>query len=117
MRELEPTGGIWARQGAFHEDLAQGGLLTELWINDQRVTDVNHWLDRPATADEPARLWIPLEKRLLKLGSNRFELRQKPSVRKQTEFDDLEVWDLSWEQPVEAREGGSSTARPLPAPG
>lgn len=117
VRELEPTGGIWARQGAFHEDLAQGGLLTELWINDQRVTDLNHWLDRPATADEPARLWIPLEKRLLKVGSNRFELRQKPSVRKQTEFDDLEVWDLSWEQPVEAREGGSSTARPLPAPG
>lgn len=114
VRELEPTGGIWARQGAFHEDLAQGGLLTELWINDQRVTDLNHLLDRPATADEPARLWIPLEKSLVKGGSNIVEFRQKPSVRQQTEFDDLEVWDLAWEQPVEARAGGSSSARPRP---
>jgi hypothetical protein len=105
VRELEPTGGVWAKQGMFHEDLAQGGLLTELWVNDERVTDLNRWLDRPATAEDPARLWIPIARGRVKVGANTFELRQKPSVRKPTEFDDLEVWDLVWEQPVEARDG------------
>jgi hypothetical protein len=116
VRELEPTGGIWARQGAFHEDLAQGGLLTELWVNDRRVTDLNRWLDRPATADKPARLWIPLEKRMLQLGSNTVELRQQPSVRKPTEFDDLEVWDLAWEQPENPPTGGDNSTRPPAVP-
>ena len=113
VRELEPTGGVWGRQGAFHDDLAQGGLLTELWINDQRVTDWNRWLDRPATADDPARLWIPIDPAQVRLGANVFELRQRSSVRNTAEFDDLELWDLTWEQPVEARGG----ARPASGTG
>jgi len=101
VHELEPSGGDWARQGAFHEELAKGGLLTELWINNQRVTDLNRWLDRPATADNPARLRIPIDPGLVKVGVNSLELRQTPAVQSKTEFDDIEFWDLAWEQPAD----------------
>ena len=99
VRDLEPTGGKWARQGIFREDLSKGGLLTEVWINNQQITDLNRWLDAPATADDPARLWIPIESGNLRAGMNTVELRQAPAVQKPMEFDDIELWDVAWEQP------------------
>lgn len=115
VRELEPTGGTWARQGNFRDDLAKGGLLTEVWINNQRVTDLNRWLDAPATAEDPARLLIPIESRQLQAGRNTLELRQTPAVQRLTEFDDIELWDVAWEQPTGGTGGplrGSHILRP-----
>lgn len=115
VRELEPTAGKWARQGNFRDDLAKGGLLTEVWINNQRITDLNRWLDAPATADDPARLWIPIESGPLRVGTNTVELRQTPAVQKPTEFDDIEFWDVAWEQPKTGAGGplrGSRLLRP-----
>jgi hypothetical protein len=73
--------------------------LTEVWINNQQITDLNRWLDAPATADDPARLWIPIESGNLRAGMNTVELRQAPAVQKPMEFDDIELWDVAWEQP------------------
>jgi len=115
VRELEPAGGTWARQGNFRDELAKGGLLTEVWINNQRVTDLNRWLDAPATAEDPARLWIPIESSQLRAGKNTLELRQTPAVQKPMEFDEIEFWDVAWEQPAAGTAGprrGSRILRP-----
>lgn len=73
----------------FIESIKRGELVTEIWINDQKIDTLNrHVLDRN---EKPQRIMIALPEGIVKPGSNRLEFRQKGQKNDPNYLDDLSI--------------------------
>jgi hypothetical protein len=99
---LEPAGPWTPAWSEFLGELRGGHLLTELYLNEQRIGDLNRHLDSRATASRPVRLRIPIPANVLKAGRNRVRLEQRPARDDPRDFDDCEIsnWALEIESPL-----------------
>lgn len=94
---LEPSGPQTPTGNPFLEDLAQGYLRTELFINDTRVDDLNRYVSQRASPRHPQRIRIPVAPRFFKVGLNTIRLQQRPSRNDLRDFDDFEFSHLALE--------------------
>lgn len=89
--DLEPFGGTFARSGKHHAEMSQGALLTVVSLNGRQVSDLNRFLDRPATIATPRTIRVALPVELLQNGSNSLKLVQSASQVSPAEYDDCEI--------------------------
>lgn len=94
VADLEPSGLRTLRTQPFLEQLRQGHLLTEFWLNGERIGDWNRLLDYRPPVAHPARLQLPIPREHLRIGENQWEIRTIPDPT--TRFiDDLTLRRLA----------------------
>lgn len=101
--ELEPSGDGTPPDQPFLLELQRGELVTSLWVNGQWVADWNRLLSWKPPVDTPERLRIPVPDSYLKIGVNRWEIRQMP-LQTTAQRDDCLMQRLSWEVVVPDRQ-------------
>jgi hypothetical protein len=94
---LEPAGPKTPAWSEFLTDLRAGHLLTEVFVNEQRVDDLNRHLDSRLPASRPGWLRIAVPAKLLKAGENRIRLEQRPARNDPRNFDDCELSNITLE--------------------
>lgn len=94
--DLEPNG-VKAPESPFREELRRKFLLTELFLNGQKVDDLNHFVNSRATTEFPVRIQVPLPSRWLKVGDNEIKLVQKSRQTEPGDFDDAEFSQMTVE--------------------
>ena len=94
VAELEAAGPAAPRASPFLAELRAGQLVTEVFINDQSLGNLNQQLRFKPTVQHPERIRLKIPRALLKRGQNLFQLRQQPLKRGGREFDDGEVGNL-----------------------
>lgn len=91
VAELEASGPDSPPASPYLAELRAGHLVTELFLNEQSLGSLNEHLRFKALAERPERIRIPIPRKLLKRGSNVFQLRQRPLKPGGREYDDGEV--------------------------
>jgi hypothetical protein len=95
--ELEPSGPQTPPSEPFLAALHGGALRTELFINGRLVGDCNRLLSwRPPVA-RPERLRMEIPRDWLRVGENRWDLRQQPLAAGDGRFDDCELSHIALE--------------------
>ena len=97
VSELEPSGPGTPRGSRFLTELREGGLLTELWINNTRVGALNHQIDSRTRAGAPERFRLRIPRELLRRGSNEWRIEQRPARGDAASFNDCEVQGIALE--------------------
>jgi len=90
--DLEPAG-PQAVPSPILDQLHQGQLTTELRINDDKVTDLNHFVSLKESG-QPVRLRIPVPAKFWKPGSNMLKFVQRPKGDEPGSFDDCELSEV-----------------------
>ena len=91
VSEMEPSGPETPPTQPFLDILRGGGLRTEVFINDQLVTDLNRYLRVRPNASHPERVWVPLPRSAWSAGQNTWTIRQQPLSPTQHQYDDTEI--------------------------
>ena len=94
---LEPSGPRTPLDHPFLDQLTQGHLRTELFINDTRVDDINRYASQRGTSQQPVSIRVPVPARFLKVGLNTLRLQQRPSRDDPRNFDDFEFSNLAFD--------------------
>ena len=95
--DLEPSGLETPPGSAFLKELRAGQLLTEVFVNDQLIGDLNRLLRYRASPGQPERLRLSLPQESLRAGVNTVRLRQRPRTENGSDYDDCELSDLRLE--------------------
>ncbi|MFO0947956.1 MAG: hypothetical protein U1D30_18890 [Planctomycetota bacterium] len=85
----------------FASKLLAGHLVSELWINGQKVDTLNRYVEDRST--EPVAIRVPLPRGVFRSGSNVVEIRQTPDPQSGF-FDDLEISQLTIEDNRSSKE-------------
>ena len=73
----------------FVESLKKGELITEIWLNEKKIDNLNsHVLDKN---DKPARVYLEIPRGVIRAGENRLEFRQKGLENDAAYLDDLSI--------------------------
>lgn len=91
VSELEPSSPATLPTQPFLETLRGGGLRTEVFVNDELVTDLNRYLRVRSPVSDPHRVWVPILCSFWRAGRNTWSVRQQPLSPSRREFDDAEV--------------------------
>ena len=97
VAELEAASAEAPPASPFLAKLRAGNLVTEVFVNDQRIGHLNQMIRFKAQANTPDRIRLGFPRQLLKLGQNSFRLRQQPLEPNGHEFDDGEIGDIRFE--------------------
>lgn len=97
VAELEASGVGAPPASPFLAELRDGSLTTEVFVNDQRVGDLNSQIRFKATALNPERVDLAIPSNLLKIGRNSIRLQQRSKKDSPREFDDCEVGNIRLE--------------------
>jgi hypothetical protein len=97
LAELEAAGTDAPPASPFLADLRAGRLVTELFINNQKVGTVNSHLRFKTNSQHPERIRMEIPRSLLKIGDNSYRLRQQPLKQGGHEYDDCELGDIRLE--------------------
>lgn len=97
VAEMEAAAPTAPPASPFLSELREQRLVTQVLINDQRVTDLNSIIRFKSAIAQPDRLRISIPRNLLKLGDNTIRLKQQPLNPTGNEFDDCEVARLHLE--------------------
>ncbi len=97
VAQLEPSGPQTPLGRPFLDELRAGHLGTYLSINGHSLGSLNERINFRTDVDKPDRLRIPIPIEALQVGKNRIEIRQRPSMRDATDFDDCEVSHIALE--------------------
>ncbi len=96
IAELEPSGPKTPPTQPYLDEIRAGHWRTELWINAELIGDWNSHLSwRPGVAT-PERLRLPVPASTLRVGTNTWELRQRPGPDGDA-FDDIWIGRLALE--------------------
>lgn len=91
VSEMEAASSDAPPASPFLSELRDGKLVTELFINEHRVGDLNSLLRFKTKSPGSERLRIPFSRELLRSGQNTVRLSQKPLSDSHSEFDDCEI--------------------------
>ncbi len=94
VAELEASGPDAPRGSPFLGELRAGNLVSEVFINEQPIGNLNQQIRFKSKIENPERLRLAIPADLLKRGANTFELRQHPLKKNAREFDDVEVGNI-----------------------
>ncbi len=97
VAEIEAAGPDAPPASPFLTELRAGELLTEVFVNDQRIGNLNSLLRFKSHIATPDRLRLAIPRGVLKEGTNSFRVTQKPLKPAGHEFDDGEVGNLRLE--------------------
>ncbi|TWU12226.1 hypothetical protein CA54_10490 [Symmachiella macrocystis] len=97
VAQLEPAGPQTPPGRPFLDELRAGHLGTYLSINGHPQVSLNERIDFRTDVDKPDRLRVPIPVEALQVGKNVIEIRQRPSTRDATDFDDCEVSHIALE--------------------
>lgn len=97
VAQLEPAGPQTPPGRPFLDELRAGHLGTYLSINGRPLGSLNEQINFRTDVDKPDRLRIPVPIETLQVGKNVIEIRQRPSTRDVTDFDDCEVSHIALE--------------------
>jgi hypothetical protein len=97
VAQLEPAGPHTPPGRPFLDELRAGHLGTYLSINGRPLGSLNERINFRTDVDEPDRLRIPVPLDTLKVGENEIEIKQHPSTKDATDFDDCEVSRIALE--------------------
>jgi len=95
--EMEPSGPDVPPGQPFLQQLRGGALRTELFVNGELVGDWNRLLSHRPPASHPERLRMLVPTKLLRIGTNQWELRQRPLAPNDHRFDDCELGRVALE--------------------
>jgi hypothetical protein len=91
VAELEAAGPAAPPGSPFLKQLRSGRLLTEVYINDRPVGDLNSLIRFKSNDRNPERVRLAISRDLLKVGDNSIRLVQKALDDSGREFDDCEI--------------------------
>jgi hypothetical protein len=94
VAELEAAGPDAPRGSPFLAELRAGNLVTDVFVNDQNIGNLNQQIRFKAKIENPDRVRIAIPADVLKRGPNTFELREQPLKKNGREFDDAEVGNI-----------------------
>ena len=94
---LEPSGPDTPLGSPFLRELRSGHLVTELFVNEQRIARLNEALRWRASPDDPQRIRIAIPRGVLRAGSNLWKIEQRPARDDPQEFDDAEIGPITIE--------------------
>ena len=97
VAELEAASPEAPPASPFLAQLRAGRLVTEVFVNEQKIGYLNQLIRFKARAQTPDRIRLPVPRDLLKPGRNTFRLQQQPLEPDGHEFDDGEVGNLRFE--------------------
>lgn len=97
MAELEAGAADAPPASPFLAELRSGRLVTELFVNQQKVGVLNSLVRLKASSQHPDRIRIDVPLSLLKTGQNLYQLKQQPLRSGGSEYDDCELSDLRLE--------------------
>jgi len=83
------------KESPFADELRNGHLRTQLWINDHQVDYFNRHVRSPSEQQQRFRIELPAG--LLKQGRNKLRITQTPLPYNETDFDDLVLSGLAIE--------------------
>jgi hypothetical protein len=101
VAELEAASPEAPPASPFLAKLRAGNLVTEVFVNDQRIGQLNQLIRFKAPASTPERIRLGFPRELLKRGQNSFRLRQQPLEPNGHEFDDGEIGNIRFEFVIE----------------
>jgi hypothetical protein len=91
LDHIEPRGPQTILGRPFLQELRAGGLLTQVFVNDQLIGDLNHLVSRRPPTAQPERVRLEVPLRVLRAGANTLRFEQLPSRTDPNDFDDAEV--------------------------
>jgi hypothetical protein len=97
VADLEPSGPDTPLGSPFLRELRSGHLVTELFVNEQRIARLNDALRWRASPGDPQRIRMAIPGGVLRAGSNLWKLEQQPARDDPGEFDDAEVGPIAIE--------------------
>ena len=97
VAELEAASPEAPPASPFLAQLRAGRLVTEVFLNEQRIGNLNQLIRFKARSQTPDRIRVSVPRDLLKLGRNTFRLQQQPLEPDGHEFDDGEIGNLRFE--------------------
>ena len=97
VAELEAAGPMAPPGSPFLADLRAGRLVTDVYVNEQRIGNLNSLIRFKATSKNPDRIRLTIPRGVLKNGENSFRLQQKSLKESGHEFDDCEVGNFRLE--------------------
>ena len=97
VAELEAASPDVPPASPFLAQLRAGRLVTEVFVNDQRIGNLNQLIRFKARVQAPDRIRLGVPRDLLKPGPNTFRLRQQPLEPNGHEFDDGEIGNIRFE--------------------
>ncbi len=97
VAELEAAGPDAPPASPFLAQLLAGNLVTEVFVNDQIIGQLNKQIRFKADVATPDRIRLKVPRDLLKPGQNTFQLRQRPLEPNGHEFDDGEIGNVRFE--------------------
>jgi len=97
IAELEAAGPTAPPASPFLTELRAGRLVTEVFVNDQRIGNLNSLIRFKVLHENPERVRLAVPGGILKTGENSIRLRQKPLNDSGREFDDCEVGNIRLE--------------------
>jgi hypothetical protein len=97
VSELEAASPDAPPASPFLAQLRAGNLVTEVFVNDQKIGHLNQLIRFKASAKTPDRIRYKVPLDLLKPGQNSFRLRQQPLEPNGHEFDDGEIGNIRLE--------------------
>jgi hypothetical protein len=101
--QIEPCGPQTILGSPFLQELRAGGLLTQVFVNDQLIGDLNHLVSRRPPTAQPERVRLEIPLRVLRAGANTLRFEQLPSRTDPNDFDDAEVSRVALEISDEAQ--------------
>ena len=97
VAEIEAAGPDAPPGSPFLAELRAGNLLTEVFINEQRIGNLNEQLRFRPSLQNPDRIRLAIPRTLLRQGKNTFELRQLPLKKEGREFDEGEIGNIRFD--------------------
>ena len=91
IAELIPSGPDTLKATPFLDDVRNGFLATQVWLNGEVIGTLNQLVKVRSLANDPQRVRMSLPTRLLKVGNNSIEVRQTSAKDDPTSFDDCEL--------------------------
>lgn len=95
--DLEPAGPQTAPDSRFLREMAAGGLVTVLFVNDQSLGAINRQINLRSLPGRRQRVRIPASTAMFKSGRNSIRLEQHPARDDAGQFDDFEFSNLAIE--------------------
>lgn len=97
VAEIEAAASNAPPGSPFLAELRAGQLITEVFVNDRRVGDLNSLIRFKASSQNPDRVRLAFPRDFMKIGENSFRLSQKPLKASGREFDDGEIGNIQLE--------------------
>ena len=97
VAEIEAAGPDAPPGSPFLAELRAGNLLTEVFVNEQRIGNLNEQLRFKPSLQNPDRIRLAIPRTLLRQGKNTFELRQLPLNKEGREFDEGEIGNIRFD--------------------